>query len=68
MHHSRLQERDSREEEHIVLARVFNQTKKGDRGSSSRGRGPWHRRHSKSDIEEEENKLFDKTEIKCYNC
>ena len=34
VHEQRLQERDSREEEQVLLARAFNQSKKGDRGSS----------------------------------
>ena len=39
VHELRLQERDSGEEEQALLARAFNQTKKGDRKQSSRGRG-----------------------------
>ena len=78
VHEQRLQERDSREEEQVLLARAFNQSKKGDRGSSSRGRGRGsskgrgrgrgRRRFSKNDRDEEEKKLFDKSKIKCYNC
>ena len=39
VHEQRLQERDSREEEQVLLARAYNQSKKTDHGSSSRGRG-----------------------------
>ena len=77
VHEQRLQERDSREEEQVLLARVFNQSKKGDRGSSSRGRGRGSSRgrgrdrgrgrFSKNDRDEEERKPFDKSNIKCYN-
>ena len=35
----RLQERESREEEKALLARAFNESKKGEHGSSSRGKG-----------------------------
>ena len=80
VHEQRLQERDSREEEQVLLARAFNQSKKGNRGSSSRGRGRGRglsrgrgRGHgrgkfSKNDRDEEEKKPFDKSKIKCYNC
>ena len=63
VHEQRLQERDSREEEKILLTRAFNQSKKGDHGSSSRGRGrgssrgrgkgSGRRRFSKNDKDEE---------------
>ena len=78
VHEQRLQERDSREEEQVLLAQAFNQSKKGDRGSSSRGRGRGlsrgrgrgrgRGRFSKNDKDEEEKKLFEKSKIKCYNC
>ena len=76
VHEQRLQERDSREEEKVLLARAYNQSKKTDRGSSSRGRGTsrgrgrgrGRGRSSKNDKEEEERKSFDKSTIKCYNC
>ena len=78
VHEQRLQERDSREEEQVLLARAFNQSKKTDRGSSSRGRGRGNSRgrgrgrgrgrSSKNDKEEEERKPFDKSKVKCYNC
>ena len=78
VHKQRLQERDSREEEQVLLARAFNQSKKGDRGSSSRGRrrgssrgrgrGRGRGRLSKNDKDEEERKPFDKSKIKGYNC
>ena len=68
MHEQRLQERDSREEEQVLLARAFNQSKKSDRGSSSRGRGRGRSRFSKNDKDEEERNPFDKSKIKCYNC
>ena len=71
VHEQRLQERDSREEEQVLLARAFNQPKKGDRGSSSRGRGRGssrgrgrgreHGRFSKNDKDEEERKPSDKS-------
>ena len=65
VHEQRLQERESREEEQVLLARAFNQSKKGDHGSSSRGRGrgPGRGRFSKSDKEEEERKPFDQSKI-----
>ena len=75
VHEQRRQERDSREEEQVLLARAFNQAKKGDRGSSSRGRGRESSRGrgrgrgcgrlSKNDRDEEEKKLFDNSKIKC---
>ena len=78
VHEQRLQERDSREEEQVLLARAYNQSKKTDRGSSSRGRGRGtsrgrgrgrgRGRFSKNDRDGEEKKPFDKTKIKCYNC
>ena len=78
VHEQRLQERDLREEEQVWLARAFNQSKKSDRGSSSRGRGRGSRRgkgrgcergrFSKNDKDEEEKKPFDKSKIKCYSC
>ena len=78
VHEQRIQERDSREEEQVLLARAFNQSKKGDHGSSSRGRrrgssrgrgrGRGRGRLSKNDRDEEERKPFDKSKIKCYNC
>ena len=76
VHEQRLQERDSREEEKVLLDRAFNQSKKTDRGSSSRGRGTsrgrgrgrGRGRSSKNDKEEEERKPFDKSKVKCYNC
>ena len=78
VHEQRFQERDSREEEQVLLARAYNQSKKTDRGSSSRGRrrgtsrgrgrGRRRGRSSKNDKEEEERKSFDKSKIKCYNC
>ena len=78
VHEQRLQERDSREEEQVLLARAYNQSKKTDRGSSSRGRGRGtsrgrgrgrgRGRFSKNDKEEEERKPFDKSKVKCYNC
>ena len=77
VHEQRLQERESRKEEQVLLAQVFNQSKKGDRGSSSRGRGRGPNRgrgrgrgrgrFSKNDKDEEERKPFDKSKIKCYN-
>ena len=39
VHEQRLQERELSEEEQVLRARAFNQSKKGDRGSFSRGRG-----------------------------
>ena len=78
VHEQRLQERDSREEEQVLLARAYNQSKKTDHGSSSRGRGRGtsrgrgrgrgRGRFSKNDKEEEERKPFDKSKVKCYNC
>ena len=80
VHEQRLQERDSREEEQVLLARAYNQSKKTDHGSSSRGRGRGRGssrgrgrgrergRFSRNDKDEEEKKLFDKSKIKCYNC
>ena len=78
VHEQRLQERDSRKEEQVLLARAFSQSKKGDRGSSSRGigrgrgsnrgRGRGRGRFSKNNKDEEERKPFDKSKIKCYNC
>ena len=78
VHEQRLQERYSREEEQVLLARAFNQSKKTDHGSSSRGRGRGTSRgrgrghgrgkFSKNDKDEEEKKPFDKSKIKCYNC
>ena len=78
VHEQRLQERDSREEEQVLLARAYNQSKKTDRGSSSRGRGRGtsrgrgrgrgRGRSSKNEKEEEERKPFDKSKVKCYNC
>ena len=38
VHEQRLQERYSRQEEQVLLARAVNQSKKNDHGSSSRGR------------------------------
>ena len=69
VHEQRLQKRDLKEEEQVLLARAYNQSKKTDRGSSSRGRGRGRRRcrFSKNDKEEEERKPFDKSKIKCYN-
>ena len=77
VHEQRLQEIDSREEEQVLLARAFNQSKKGDRRSSSRGRGRGLSRgrgrgrgrgkFSKNDKDEEERKPFDKSKIKCYD-
>ena len=56
---------------------MFNQTKKGDHRSSSRGRGRGsnlgrargheHGRHSKNEKEDEEKKLFDISKTKWYN-
>ena len=80
VHEQRLQERDSREEEQVLLARAFNKSNKSDHGSSSRGRGRGSSRgrgrgrghgrgrFSKNDKYEEEKKPFDKSKIKCYNC
>ena len=78
VHEHILQERDSREEEQVLLARAFNQSKKTDRGSSlrgrgrgmsrRRGRGRGRGRSSKNDKEEEERKPFDKSKVKSYNC
>ena len=76
VHEKRLQERDLREEEQVLLSRAYNQSKKTDRGSSSRGRGTsrgrgrgrGRGRSSKNDKEEEERKSFDKSKIKYYNC
>ena len=78
VHEQRLQERDLREEEQVLLARAYNQSKKTDRGSSSRGRGRGmsrgrgrgrgRGRFFKNDKDEEEKKPFDKSKIKCYNC
>ena len=39
VHEQRLQERESREQEQVLLAQAVNQSKKSDRGSFSRGRG-----------------------------
>ena len=39
VHEHKLQERDLREEEQALLVQAFNQSKKGDHGSSSRDRG-----------------------------
>ena len=73
VHEQRLQERESREEEKFLLSRAFNQSKKGDHGSSSRGRGRGSNRDrergrgrgrfSKNDKDEEERKPFDKSKI-----
>ena len=78
VHEQRFQDRESRDEEQVLLARAFNQSKKGDRGSSSkgrgrgpnigRGRGRGRGRFSKNDKVEEERKPFDKSKIKFYNC
>ena len=70
VHEQRVQERDSMEDEQVLLARAFNQSKKSDRGSSSRGRGRGcgQGRFSKNDRDKEEKKPFDKSKIKCYNC
>ena len=78
VHEQRLQERYSSEEEQVLLAQAFNQSKKSDRGSSSRGRGRGSsrgrgrvsgcRRFSKNDKDKEERKPFDKSKIKSYNC
>ena len=66
VHEQRLQEKDSREEEQVLLARAFNQSKKGS--SRGRGRGCRRGRFSKNEKDEEERKPFDKSKIKCYNC
>ena len=60
VHRQRLQERDSREEEHVLFAQAFNQSKTGDRGSSPRGRGRGHGRgrFSKNKRDEEERSLL----------
>ena len=78
VHEQRLQDRESREENKVLLARAVNESKKNDRGSSSRGRGRGSKRgrgrghgrgrFSKNDKDEEEIKPFDKSKIKCYNC
>ena len=39
VHEQRIQERESREEEQVLLAQAFNQSKKHNSGSPSRGRG-----------------------------
>ena len=80
VHELWLKERESREEEHTLLAKALNKTKlTSEEESSSRGRGR-HRGRSKGrgrghgrgrhsgNEEEKEKKTFDKSSIQCYNC
>ena len=72
----RLKERETREEEQILLANAIGKTKiSNEEESSSRGRGRHRGRgrgrgrgRNQSGEEEKEKKPFDKSVIQCYNC
>ena len=80
VHELRLKERESREEEQILLAKVMSKTKiSNEKESSSRGRGRHRstgrgrgrgrgRGQSQSGDEDKDKKSFDKSTIQCYNC
>ena len=71
MHELRLQERNSRDEEQVLLSRAFNKSKKDQRGSSSSGRVSGRKGKGKdcgNKVDGEKKKPFDKSKVKYYNC
>ena len=76
VHELRLKERESREEEQVLLAKVMGKAKiTNEEESSSRGRGQHcgrgrgrGRGRNQTGEEEKEKKPFDKSVIQCYNC
>ena len=76
----RLKERESHEEEQVLLAKALSNAKiSNEEESSSRGRGRHHGRgrgrgqgrgrgRNQSGEEDKEKKSFDKSVIQCYNC
>ena len=80
VHELRLKERETREEEQVLLAKAMGKVKINNADdSSSRGRGR-HRGRSRgrgrgrgrgrnqNGKEEKDKKVFDKSSIQCYNC
>ena len=72
VHELRLKERETREEEQILLVKAIGKTRiSNEEESSSRGRGRHRgrgRERNQSGEEEKEKKPFDKSVIQCYNC
>ena len=79
VHELRLKERESREEEQVLLVKAMVKAKISNEESSSRGRGRHHGRgrgrgrgrvrgRNQSGEEDKEKKPFDKSVIQCYNC
>ena len=80
IHELRLKERETREEEQILLAKAMSKTKiSNEEESSSRGKGRHRGRargrgkgrgrgRNQREEEEKDKKTFDKSIIQCYNC
>ena len=81
VHELWLKERESREEEKVLLAKAISKAKSSNDESSSRGRGRHRgqgrgrgrgrgqgRGKNSSQNEDKDKKPFDKTVIQCYNC
>ena len=70
----RLKERETREEEQVLLVKVMGKAKiTNEEDSSSRGRGRHRDRgrgrgRNQGGEEEKDKKAFDKSAIQCYNC
>ena len=76
VHELRLKERETREEEQVLLAKAMGKAKiTNEDDSSSRGRGRHRDRgrgrgrgRNQGGEEEKDKKAFDKSAIQCYNC
>ena len=81
VHELRLKERESREEEQVLLAKAISKAKSSNDESSSRGRGRHRgqgrgrgrgrgqgRGRNSSQNEDKDKKPFEKMVIQCYNC